>query len=92
MAEAYSTNVSVHNNNTMTIGLAAAMQAAAVIPNFTLVEFFPRLEKGSNTFSSFPHELDEDGCIPLSPEPGLGVTVDEAALAAMEYKPVSDDQ
>ena len=92
MAEAYSTNVSVHNNNTMTIGLAAAMQAAAVIPNFTLVEFFPRLEKGSNTFSSFPYELDEDGCIPLSPEPGLGVTVDEAALAAMEYKPVSDDQ
>ena len=31
MAEAYSTNVSVHNNNTMTVGLAAAMQAAAVI-------------------------------------------------------------
>jgi galactonate dehydratase len=92
IAEAYSTNVSVHNNNTMTIGLAAAMQVAAVIPNFTLVEYFPRFVKGSNTFSSFPCELDEDGCIPLSDEPGLGVAVDEATVAAMEFKPVLDDR
>lgn len=92
IAEAYSTNVSVHNDNTMTIGLAAAMQAAAVCPNFTVVEFFPRLEKASNTFSSFPFELDEDGCIPLSPEPGLGVTVNEEALATMKFDPVSGGQ
>jgi galactonate dehydratase len=92
IAEAYSTNVSVHNDNTMTIGLAASMQAAAVIPNFTLVEHFPRLEKGSNTFSSFPYELDDDGCIPLPHEPGLGVVVDETAVAAMEYKPILNDQ
>jgi galactonate dehydratase len=92
IAEAYSTNVSVHNDNTMTIGLAAAMQAAAVCPNFTVVEFFPRLEKASNTFSSFPFELDEDGCIPLSPEPGLGVTVDEEALTTMKFDPVSGGQ
>lgn len=89
IAEAYSTPVSIHNDNTMTIGLAAAMQAAAVCPNATVVEFFPRLEKASNTFSCFPVELDEDGCIPFSPEPGLGVTVDEGALAAMEYDPAS---
>ena len=92
IAEPYSATVSVHNNNTMTIGLAAAMQAAAVIPNFALVEHFPRFVEGSNRFSSFPCELDEDGCIPLSHEPGIGVEVDEAAVAAMEYKPVLDDQ
>ena len=92
IAEPYSATVSVHNNNTMTIGLAAAMQAAAVIPNFALVEHFPRFVEGSNRFSSFPCELDEDGCIPLSHEPGIGVEVDEAAVAAMEYKPVLEDQ
>jgi hypothetical protein len=42
---------------------------------------------GSNTFSSFPVELDSDGCIPITSEPGLGVTVNEAAVAHMEYKP-----
>ncbi len=92
MADAFSVTVSVHNNNTMTIGLAAAMQAAAVIPNVRLVEYFPRFVEGSNTFSTFAAELDDDGCIPLSHEPGIGVTVDEATVAAMEYTPVSDDQ
>ena len=91
IAEAYSTNVSVHNNNTMTIGLAASIQAAAVIPNFTLVEHFPRFVESSNTFSNFPCELGDDGCLPLTSEPGLGVTVDEAAVADMEYKPASDN-
>jgi galactonate dehydratase len=82
MAEAFSIDVSSHNNNTMTVGLAAAMQAAAVIPNSRLVEYFPRFAAGSNKFSGFPFELDEDGCIPLPRAPGIGVTVDEAALAA----------
>ena len=91
IAEAYSTNVSVHNNNTMTIGLAASIQAAAVIPNFTLVEHFPRFVESSNTFSNFPCELGDDGCLPLTSESGLGVTVDEAAVADMEYKPALDN-
>ena len=92
MADAFSVSVSVHNNNTMTIGLAAAMQAAAVIPNVRLVEYFSRFVKGSNTFSTFAAELDDDGCIALSHEPGIGVVVDEATVAVMEYTPVSDDQ
>ncbi len=92
MANAFSVTVSVHNNNTMTIGLAAAMHTAAVIPNFRLVEYFPRFVTGSNSFSNFPCQLDDDGCMPLSLEPGLGVTVDEAFVADMEYNPVSDDQ
>jgi galactonate dehydratase len=92
VAEAYSTNVSVHNNNSMTIGLAAGIQAAAVVPNLALVEYFPRFVEGSNTFSSFPGELDDDGCIALSNEPGLGVGVDKAVVAAMEYNPVSHDR
>lgn len=87
MADAFSVTVSVHNNNTMTIGLAAAMQAAAFIPNVTLVEHFPRFVIGSNSFSTFEGELGDDGCIPLSPEPGIGVTVDEVTVAKMEYKP-----
>jgi L-alanine-DL-glutamate epimerase-like enolase superfamily enzyme len=92
MADAFSATISVHNNNTMTIGLAAAMQAAAVIPNVRLVEYFPRFVEGSNTFSSFVADLDDDGCIPLSYEPGIGVTVDEATVATMEFTAVSNDQ
>ena len=92
MADAFSVTVSVHSNNTMTIGLAAAMQAAAIIPNVTLVEYFSRFVAGSNSFSNFPCQLDDDGCLPLSLVPGLGVTVDEAFVAGMKYNPVSDDQ
>ncbi len=87
MAEPYLARVAVHNYNTMTVGLAASMQVAAVIPNFVTVEHFPRFEAGSNRFSCFPCEIDEDGCMPLSKEPGLGVTVDEALLESFEYEP-----
>ncbi|MBT3557283.1 MAG: mandelate racemase/muconate lactonizing enzyme family protein [Rhodospirillales bacterium] len=87
LAEAYGAKVSVHNNNSMTIGLAMAMQAAAVIPNFTMVEHFPRFIEGSNTFASFPAQLDENGCIPLSNEPGLGVTVNGDALVEYQVTP-----
>jgi galactonate dehydratase len=87
MVDAYSANVSVHNDNCVTIGLAAAMQAAAIIPNANLVEYFPRFEKGPRSFSSFQCQLGDDGCLSLSQESGLGVTVDEAIVCAMEYKP-----
>ena len=90
IAEAYSSKVAIHNNNTTTIGLAASMQTAALIPNLALVEYFPRFESGSNTFSRYPFNIDEDGCIALSEEAGLGVVVDEVALAGMEFEPVLD--
>ncbi len=90
IAEAYSAKVAVHNNNTTTIGLAASMQTAALIPNLALVEYFPRFEAGSNSFSSYPSNIDEDGCIALPDEAGLGVVVDEVALAGMEFEPVPD--
>ncbi|MEQ9488532.1 MAG: mandelate racemase/muconate lactonizing enzyme family protein [Alphaproteobacteria bacterium] len=86
IAEAYGMQIAVHNANTMTIGLAAAIQAAAVTPNSQWVEFFPTLEAGSNTFSSFPFELDETGSIPISNAPGLGVQVDQSILNDMELK------
>ena len=91
MAKAFGVNVSVHNNNTMTIGLGAAMQVAAVIPNLALVEYFPRFEQGSSSFSTYAAELDEDGCISLPQIPGIGVTVDEATVDTMEYKPVTSN-
>jgi galactonate dehydratase len=91
VAEAYSMDIAVHNSNTMTIGLAAALQAAAVTPNSRWVEFFPTLEVGSNFFSRFPFELDEDGFIPVPHEPGLGVAVDKTVLGPMEYNPDSYD-
>lgn len=90
IAEAYDLQIAVHNANTMTIGFAAAVQAAASIPNTKWVEYFPTLEAGSNSFSRFPFELDETGSIAIPRSPGLGVTVDEPALRAMEYFPSLD--
>ena len=87
IAEAFSTDIAVHNSNTMTIGLAAAVQAAAVTPNSQWVEFFPALEAGSNCFSHFPFELDEDGFIPVPHEPGSGVVVDKMVLGPMKHNP-----
>ena len=91
IAEAYSMDIAVHNSNTMTIGLAAAVQTAAIIPNSQWVEFFPTLEAGSNLFSRFPFELDEDGFIPIPREPGSGVVVDKMVLSPMEHNPDPDD-
>lgn len=84
IAEGYEKQIAVHNANTMTIGLAAALHAAALTPNSQWVEFFPTLETGSNSFSSLPFDLDDKGTVSVPLAPGLGVTVDQTRLCAME--------
>lgn len=80
IAGAYAKQIAVHNANTMTIGLSAAVQAAAIVSNSKWVEFFPTLEAGSRSFSSYPFKLDDQGAISISREAGLGVQVDRSAL------------
>lgn len=80
IADAYDRQIAVHNANTMTIGLAAALHAAAITPNSHWVEYFPTLEAGSNSFSSLPLDLDSHGTVAPPEGPGLGVHVDASRL------------
>ncbi len=87
MAEPYYARVAIHNYNSMAIGLAASLQVAAVIPNFAQVEYFNRFVKPSKLFSSHSYAVEEDGCIPLGEDPGLGVAIDETVLQGFDYNP-----
>ncbi len=86
MAEPYCVAVSPHNYNSTTLALAATVQASAVMPNFVITEYFlPFVELGGKVC---PNQLlPVDGYIPLPTAPGLGVDIDEKALAEHPYKP-----
>ncbi|MBL6931467.1 MAG: mandelate racemase/muconate lactonizing enzyme family protein [Rhodospirillales bacterium] len=87
MAEPYFVKVAIHNYNSMAIGLGASLQVAAVIPNFARVEYFHRFVEASMQFSSHSFTVDDEGCIDLGNEPGLGVSIDETVLQNMNYSP-----
>lgn len=85
MAEPFMVAVSPHNYNSTTIALAATVHAAAVMPNFVITEYFlPFVALGAEVC---PNQLlPIDGYIPLPQAPGLGVDIDEKALASHAYK------
>lgn len=85
MAEPYLVAVSPHNYNSTTLALAATVHAAATMPNFIITEYFlPFVELGGEVC---PNQLKPiDGYIPLPTAPGLGVDIDEAAVARHPYK------
>ena len=85
MAESYHISVSPHNYNSTTIGLAATLQASAGMPNFLITEFFVNFEPIGREMSMVPFEL-ESGYIELPSGPGLGIDLDEAAMARYPYK------
>jgi L-alanine-DL-glutamate epimerase-like enolase superfamily enzyme len=64
------------------IGIAASAHLAAVAPTCSYIEFLPReLADSALRRELCSQELPVvDGRIPLPDRPGLGVTVDEAAL------------
>ena len=89
MAEPYYAKVAIHNYNSMAIALAASVQVAAVIPNFTYVEYFHRFVQASQLFAKHSFDVTEDGYIEINEEAGLGVSIDETALSQFEYQPSS---
>ncbi len=80
MAEVYFVAVAPHNYNSTTVGLAATLQAAATMPNFIITEYFMNLEPWGREVAAPPFEVEESH-ITLSDRPGLGIDLDEAALA-----------
>ncbi len=85
MAEPHYVAVSPHNYNSTSIGLAATVQAAATMPNFIITEYFCNFEPTSARIAHNPLR-PEKSYIPLPTDPGLGVELDEEALAAYAYQ------
>ena len=85
MAEAYHVVVSPHNYNSLTVGLAATLQVSAAIPNFLITEYFVNFEPRAREVMAAPFRV-EDGYIAVPGAPGLGIELDEAALARHAYR------
>ena len=85
MAEPCHIAVSPHNYNSTTLGLAATLHAAAGMPNFLITEYFVNFESRGNEIALDPFKV-EDSHILLPARPGLGIDLDEDALARNPYK------
>jgi galactonate dehydratase len=80
MAEPSLVTVSPHNYNSTTVGLAATVQISAAIPNFLISEYFVNFEARGREVARQAFEV-RDGHIAVPQSPGLGIDLDEAALA-----------
>jgi len=85
MAEPYFVAVSPHNYNSTTIGLAATLQVSATIPNFLITEYFINFQEMGREIATNQFDV-EDGYIQVPTAPGLGTSLDEAALAEFPYQ------
>ncbi len=85
MAEVYSVAVSPHNYNSTTIGLSATAQLCATIPNFLITEYFINFEAVGKEISTGTL-VAENGYLTLPTAPGLGIEIDEDALARYAYR------
>ncbi len=85
MAEAYAVAVSPHNYNSTTVGLSATAHLCATIPNFLITEYFVNFEAVGKEISTGTL-VAEDGYLTLPTAPGLGIEIDEDALARYAYR------
>ena len=85
MAEPYFVTMAPHNYNSTTVGLAATLQACAVMPNFLITEYFVNFTSCGDEISANPIEV-KDGYVQLPRGAGLGLELDEAALAQHPYR------
>ena len=88
MAEPYYVLISPHNFNSTTMALAATLQAAAVIPNFLIVEYFVNFSETGDAICPDPFKV-EDSHIRLPTGPGLGLEIDEDALKDFPFQEFS---
>jgi galactonate dehydratase len=84
MAEVYHVVVSPHNYNSMTMGLAATVHAAAGMPNFLIAEYFVNFEEVGKVIAN--PLVPVNGMIAIPTTPGLGVEINEEALAQYAYQ------
>jgi L-alanine-DL-glutamate epimerase-like enolase superfamily enzyme len=71
------------------VSLAANVHVAATVPAIRLVEYPPSLANCWSTFGKGPDvgpEAIVDGAIAVPDGPGLGMDIDDAAVAAHPYQ------
>ena len=79
MAEPHFVAISPHNFNSTTVALSATVHAAALMPNFTLTEYYLPFAKFAERIC--PGQLvPSNGRIALPKAPGLGIDLDEKVL------------
>jgi galactonate dehydratase len=79
-AEPHLVGVTPHNWNSLAIGLAATLQASACIRDLLVVEHISSFWERSDELLREPLSVD-GGSIAIPTGPGLGVDLDEKALA-----------
>ena len=85
MAEPHSVVVSPHNYNSTTMALAATLQVATCIPNFLITEYFVNFKPRGDEISLNPFKV-ENGYIKIPTGPGLGLELNEEAMAKYPYR------
>jgi galactonate dehydratase len=84
MAEPHYVAVAPHNYNSTVLGLAATVQASVTMPNFLITEYFiPFAEIGRQVSNQLE---PKNGYISLPDRPGLGIDIDEEALAEFPHR------
>ncbi len=83
LAEAYFVPMAPHSTNSI-LGVTASFHVVASIPLFLIHEFYPN-DCGGTLRKSW--EVDKDGYASLPQGPGLGIEVDEEALAKIPPTP-----
>ena len=72
----------MHSNSHVGISLAAMTHLGAAVPNLTYALDTHYPWQAEDVIAGGPLEFEE-GCLPLSREPGLGVELDRDALARL---------
>ena len=83
LAESYGAKVAPHCWNSTTVAVAAMAHACAVMPNALIGEYFPDYEPFCGRFGILEFDLS-GGKATVGETPGLGVRMDEDALAGHE--------
>jgi galactonate dehydratase len=86
LAEAYNTPVAPHNTCSE-LGLTAGLHAVAAVPNFLIHEAYLDGHIMPPGVARKNWEQDKDGYASLPQGPGLGVEIDEAAIAKVNEDP-----
>jgi galactonate dehydratase len=84
MAETYYVRVAPHNPNGP-VATAASLQLAACLPGFVILEYAENQPWRDRVLRE-PLRI-ENGYVALPDAPGLGVELDDEALAALPYQP-----
>ena len=87
MAAPHYMAVSPHGNNSTAVGLAAALQASAVMPNFLIYEYFVHNQEICDDISVKPL-VPSGSYMELPTDPGIGIELDESKFAkysGMQY-------